>query len=54
MRDFTCVADKLDTIVLFFSKEILFPVLKVHDLSLIETMFRERSGVISSSIAKIE
>jgi hypothetical protein len=44
----------VNTTVLFFSKDQIFPVLKVHKLATIEDMFRARSDIIKGTISTVE
>jgi len=44
----------MDTRVLFFSKEIILPILKVHPLSFIEELFAGRRTLLQNSISHIE
>ena len=54
MRDFKCVCSSRIASVMFLPYEILMPIMKMHDQSLIEQLFRERRSILQPALQSVD
>jgi len=54
VRDFTCMCESINANVLFLSNSLIQPIMKMHGISLIEQLFRERRLILNKTLDNID